>query len=119
MNEIVLKPATPKQAANLVSLLLKNGFNATDAIVQYSLREHPSVKLSNVKDFPLILTGTMDGHTLRVSVSQIEVGRYCEGSYALKKILKEIGFHFEERDLFSARRFNINTGRFSMTFSKR
>lgn len=118
MNEIVLKPATPKQAANLVSILLKNGFKPTQAIVQYSLRECPSVKLSNVKDFPLILIGTLDGHTMRVSVSQIEVGRYCEGSYALRKILKEIGFHFEEMDLFTTRRFNINTGRLSMTFSK-
>ena len=118
MNEIVLKPASPKQAATLVSVLLKNGFNPTEATIQYSLRDYPSVKLSNVKDFPLILKGTLDGSPMRVSVSQVEVGRYSDGSYALKKILKEAGFYFEERDLFTVKRFNINTGRLCMTLSK-
>lgn len=119
MNEIVLKPPTPEQAVNLVSILLKNGFNPTEATIKYSLKEFPSVKLSNVKDFPLILTGTLDGYQMRVSVSQLEVGRHCDGSYALRKILKESGFYFEEMDLFTIRRFNQETGRLNLTISKR
>ena len=119
MNEIVLKPPSPAQAVKLVSILLKNGFKPTDAIIKYSLRERTSVKLSNVKDFPLILIGTLDGLPMRVSVSQLEVGRYCEGSYALKKILKEAGFYFEEKDLFTIRRFDKDTGRMSLLISKR
>ena len=119
MNEIVLKPPTPAEAAKLVSVLLKNGFTPTEATIKYSLREYPSVKLSNVKDFPLILTGTLNGYQMRVSVSQLEIGRHCEGSYSLRKILKEAGFYFEEKDLFTTRRFNLSTGRLNMTISKR
>lgn len=119
MNEIVLKPENPKQAVSLVSILFKNGFKPTEATIQYSLRQSPSVKLSNVKDFPLILSGTMDGYPMRVSVSQLVAGRYCEGSYALKKILKEAGFYFEERDIFTVKHFNIDTGRLCMNLSKR
>ena len=118
MNEIVLKPGSPKQAANLVSALLKSGFNPTTATIQYSLRENTSVKLSNVKDFPLILTGTMDGYRMRISVSQLEAGRHSDGAYALRRILKEAGFYFEERDLFTTKRFNINSGRLLMTLSR-
>jgi len=119
MNEIVLKAPSPKQAANLVSILLRNGFKVTEATIQFSLKENPSVKLSNVKDFPLVLKGTLDGYPMRVSVSQIEIGRHSDGSNALRKILKEIGFYFEERDLFTTKCFNLNTGRISLTFSKR
>ena len=119
MNEIVLKPPSSAQAVKLVSILLKNGFNPTDAIIKYSLKEHTSVKLSNVKDFPLILTGTLDSSPIRVAVSQLEVGRYCEGAYALRKILKEAGFYIEEKDLFTIRCFNKDTGRLKLTISKR
>ena len=119
MNEIVLKPPSPAQAAKLVSILLKNGFNATEATIKYSLKEPPSIKLRNVKDFPLVLTGTLDGCQMRVSVSQLEIGHHCEGSFALRKILKEAGFYFEEKDLFTLRRFDRDTGRLSMVISRR
>lgn len=119
MNEIVLKPPSPAQAVKLVSILLKNGFNPTEATIKYSLNKYPSVKLSNVKDFPLTLTGTLDGYRMRVSVSQLEVGRHCDGTYALRKILKEAGFYFEEKDLFTLRRFNHSNGCLNMTISKR
>lgn len=119
MNEIVLKPPSPAQAAKLVSILLKNGFKPAEATIKYNLKEPPSVKLSTVKDFPLILTGTLDGQQMRVSVSQLEVGRYCEGAYALRQILKEAGFYFEEKDLFTTRHFNQDTGRMNLTISKR
>lgn len=119
MNEIVLKPPSPAQAVKLVSILLKNGFNPTDAIIKYSLKEHTSVKLSNVKDFPLILMGTLDGSPMRVAVSRLEVGRYCEGAYSLRKILKEAGFYIEEKDLFTIRAFSKDTGCLNLTISKR
>ena len=119
MNEIVLKPPSPKQATDLVSILIKNGFKPTDATIQFNLRKSPSVKLSNVKDFPLILTGTFDGHPMRVSVSQLEAGRHTAGAYALRKILKEAGFYFEEIDLFTVKRFNPKTGCLYLTISKR
>lgn len=110
---------TPKEAAQFVSLLFSNGFNATEATINYSLNKTPSVKLSKVKDFPLILTGTLNGHEMRVAVTPLAIGRRCEGSYALRKILKAGNFYIEENDLFTIRRFHPKTGRLSLTITQK
>ena len=119
MNEIVLKVASPAEAVQIVSALLRSGFHPTEAAINYNLNKEPSVKLSKVTDFPLILTGTLNGHDMRVAVSQLTIGRPCEGSYALRKILKTAEFYFEEKDLFTTRRFNPDTNRISLSIAKR
>lgn len=119
MKEIILKMDSPKEAAQFVLILFQNGFKPTEAKLNYSLRENSSVKLSKVTSFPLILTGTLNGHQTRVAVTPLAVGSSCEGSYALRKILKAANFYVEERDLFTIRRFNPKTGRLSLTFTQK
>ena len=119
MKEIILKLDSPKEAAELVSVLLQNGFKPTEAKINYSLKENSSVKLSKVTSFPLILTGSLNGRQTRVAVTPLAVGSYSEGSYALRKILKAANFYFEERDLFTLRRFNPETGRMSLIITQK
>ena len=119
MNEIVLKAANPSEAIQLVSVLLQNGFKPLVATIHCSISKEPSVKLSKVRDFPLILTGTLNGHEMRVAVSQLAVGRPCDGSYALRRILKISHFYFEEKDLFTTRHLNPKTGCINFSLSKR
>lgn len=119
MKEIILKMDSPKEAAQIVSVLFQNGFKPTEAKINYSLRESSSIRLSRVTSFPLILTGTLNGHETRVAITPLVAGSHCEGSYALRKILKEANFYFEERDLFTIRRFNPDTGRLTLTFTQK
>lgn len=119
MKEIILKMDSPTEAAQLVSVLLQNGFKPTEAKINYSLKENSSVKLSRVTHFPLILTGNLNGCQTRVAVTPLAVGSHCEGSYALRKILKEANFYFEERDLFTIRRFNPDTSRLTLTITQK
>lgn len=119
MKEIILKMDSPKEAAQLVSVLLQSGFKPTEAKINYSLKESSSVRLNRVTSFPLILTGILNGTQTRVAVTPLSVGSHCEGSYALRKILKAANFYFEERDLFTIRRFNPETGRLSLTITQK
>ena len=117
MKEIILKMDTPREAEQMVSMLIQNGFKPIEAKINYSLRENSSVKLSRVTSFPLILTGTLNGNITRVAVTPLSIGSCCDGSYALRKILKVAKFSFEERDLFTIRKFNPDTGRLTLTFT--
>lgn len=119
MKEIILKMDSPKEAAQIVSVLFKSGFKPTEAKINFSLRETSSVKLNRVTSFPLILTGILNGSETRVSVTPLVAGSHCEGSYALRKILKEANFYFEEKDLFTIRRFNPDTGRLTLTITQK
>ena len=119
MKEIILKMDSPKEAAQMVSVLFRNGFKPTEAKINYSLKENSSIKLSRITSFPLILSGTLNGHKTRVAVTPLAVGSHCEGAYALRKILKAANFYFEERDLFTIRKFNPETGRLSLTITQK
>ena len=119
MKEIILKMDSPKEAEQIVYLLFQNGFKPIEAKLTYSLRETPSIRLSRVTSFPLLLTGTLNGKKTRVAVSPLVIGRYCDGSYALRNILKAAKFHYEERDLFTIRKFNPDTGRLTLTFTQK
>lgn len=117
MKEIILKMDSPKEAEQIVCLLFRNGFKPIEAKVSYNLRETPSIRLSRVTNFPLLLTGTLNGRKIRVAVTPLVVGCHCDGSYALRNILKAAKFYYEERDLFTIRRFNPDTGRLSLTYT--
>ena len=117
MKEIIFKMNSPTEAEQMVSLLIRNGFKPTEAKINYSLTEVSSVKLSKVTSFPLILIGTLNGCKTRVAVTPLSIGSPCEGSYALRKILKTANFYFEEKDLFTTRCFNSKTGRVALTIT--
>ena len=119
MKEIILKMDSPKESEQIVCLLFRNGFKPIEAKITYSLREVSSVKLSRVTSFPLLLTGTLNGKKTRVAVTPLVVGHYCDGSYALRNILKAAKFYHEERDLFTIRKFNPDTGRLILTFTQK
>lgn len=118
MKEIILKMGSPKEAAQVVLLLYQSGFTPHTATISYSIREKLPVKIRKLADYPLVLEGIFNGHELRVAVTPLAVGSSCEGSYALKKILKAANFYIEEPDLFTLRKFNRETGCFRLRLSR-
>ncbi len=110
MKEIILKMDSPQEAAQMVLVLFQNGFKPRKAIISYNIRKPLPVKIKKLADYPLVLEGSLNGHEMRVAVTPLAIGRYCPGSDALRKILKSAHFYIEDRDLFTIRRFNQETG---------
>ena len=110
MKEIILKMDSPKEAADMVLLLFQNGFKPRKAIINYSIRKPPTMRIKKLADYPLILEGSLNGHEMRVAVTPLAIGYCCEGSIALRKIFKSAHFYIEDVELFTLRRFNQETG---------
>lgn len=110
MREIILKMDSPKEAAQYTTLLFQNGFYPRKAIISYSIRKKLPVKIKKLEDYPLILEGTLNGHEMRIAVTPLSIGFSSDGAFALRKILKAGQFYIEDRDLFTLRKFNSDTG---------
>ena len=110
MKEIILKMDSPKEATEMVLLLLENGFKPRKAIINYNIRKPLPVKIRKLADYPLVLEGFLNGHEMRVAVTPLAIGFYCEGSISLRKILKAAHFYIEDIEFFSLRSFNQDTG---------
>lgn len=110
MREIILKMDSPKEAVQFTLVLFENGFKPHKAIINYNIRRKLPVKIKKLSDYPLILEGILNGHEMRVAITPLAIGDFSDGSCALRKILKAANFYIEEKDLFTLRRFNPNTG---------
>lgn len=117
MKEIILKMDSPVEAAQMVLVLYQNGFKPRKAIISYNIRKPPTMRIKKLADYPLILEGFLNGHEMRVAVSPLAIGRYCDGSDSLRRILKSAHFYIEDSDIFTLRRFNPETGcvKFTLT----
>jgi len=118
MKEIILKMDSPKEAAQVVLLLYQNGFNPHTATINYSIREKLPVKIRKIADYPLVLEGIFNKHELRVAITPLAIGSSCEGTYALRKILKAANFYIEDSTLYTLKNFDINTGRLNLRISR-
>ena len=110
MKEIILKMDSPQEAAEMVLVLFQNGFKPRKAIISYNIRKPLPVKIKKLADYPLLLEGFFNGHEMRVAVTPLTIGSSCNGTYALRKILKTAHFYIEDIELFTLRRFNQETG---------
>lgn len=117
MKEIIFKMENPKEAVEMVSLLCQNGFKAKKATISYDIHKKVPVKIRKLADYPLILEGCLNGHSMRVAVTPLAIGSFCDGSYALKRILKMTNFYMEDIEIFTAKRFNPTTGRLYLTLN--
>lgn len=115
MKEIILKMDSPKEAVDMISLLCKNGFKPYKATLSYNIREKLPVKIKKLADYPLILEGIFNGHEMRVAVTPLAIGSFCDGSYALRRILKMTDFYMDDLEIFTLKRFNPNTGYLHLT----
>lgn len=110
MKEIILKMDSPKEAVEMVSLLCQNGFKPHKATISYNIRKKLPVKIKKLADYPLILEGILNGHEMRVAVTPLAIGSFCDGAYAMRRILKLTNFYMDDIEIFSLKRFNTNTG---------
>ena len=115
MKEIILKMSSPKEALQFASIILQNGFKAYKATISYDSTRKLPVKIRKLSDYPLILEGFLNKQKTRIAITPLSVGNFSDGSYALRQILRVANFNVEDKDLFTMKNFNRQTGYLHMT----
>lgn len=102
MDQIIISSTTSDAAENAVIALIRNGFVASRAIINYNLL----IGLPPINQFdqyPLILEGVFHGYPTKIHVYSVTAGYGGTGPHAMLNILKSAGFRFNEGDILTPR----------------
>ena len=107
MSRIIIEVTTSYLAEDATIALLKGGFVAQTARISYNLsRGLPRIEKTD--EYPLILEGRMGLCSANIHVYSVTAGYGGSGPQAMVKILKAAGFQFDETDILSSAKVEIN-----------
>ncbi len=106
MNNIIIQTTYPYVAEKTVMALVKGGFSATSAELNYDTSSGlPAIE--DYMEYPLLITGMLDGIKTDVYIYSLTAGYSGNSANVTVHTLKTLGFSFNENDILHPNFRNI------------